>query len=307
MVEQHLSDGSILCQDFTAASVISSVDRLQQLRTVWAELDEHIVYITKSELNAFLLETTCAGDGLTVNEFNALMVSLSNTTAATESETTPDGYHTYTFEIKPDEAVKVLDQQVIASVAVQQLQPRNKASRKPGVELVATLPREIRKEVSADVGKLGLSLRKMLINASQTVRIANPYFDPDQWIIEDIAAVPRRGVETRILTREATGVDISERTLDAITSIVETLDGDTIGNISIRDFYETTDSGHQIGAVHAKIICVDENKCYIGSANLTDLNLTGNFEFGVIVSGEIVSEVAAVFDSIFEEADSVSV
>jgi phosphatidylserine/phosphatidylglycerophosphate/cardiolipin synthase-like enzyme len=307
MVEQSLSDDSIVCQDFTAASVLEGVDRLQQLQTALAELSENKVSITKSELNSLLLENTSAEEALTVNEFNALMVSLSNTTAATELETTPDGYHAYTFEVNPNEAIQVLDQQVIASVAIEQLYTKNRSSTQPEVELVATLPREIRQDVSADVGKLGLSLRKMLINASHTVRVANPYFDPDQWIIEDIAAVPRRGIDTRILTREATGVDVSDRTLDAITSIVESLDGDTIDNVSIRDFYETNETGYQIGAVHAKIICVDEKKCYIGSANLTDLNLTANFEFGVIISGEIVSEVVTVFDAIFEEADSVPV
>jgi phosphatidylserine/phosphatidylglycerophosphate/cardiolipin synthase-like enzyme len=307
MVEQSLSDDSIVCQDFTAASVLEGADRLQQIQTALAELNEDKVSITKSELSSLLLESTPAEDALTVNEFNALMVSLSNTTAATESEITPEGYHTYTFEVKPDEAIQILDQQVIASVAVEQLHPQSRTSTQPEVELVATLPREIRQDISTEVGQLGLSLRKMLINASHTVRVANPYFDPDQWIIEDIAAVPRRGVDTRILTREATGVDVSDQTLDAITSIVESLDGDTVENISIRDFYETTDSGYQIGAVHAKIICVDEQKCYIGSANLTDLNLSANFEFGVIISGEIVSEVAAVFDAIFEEADSVPV
>jgi phosphatidylserine/phosphatidylglycerophosphate/cardiolipin synthase-like enzyme len=88
---------------------------------------------------------------------------------------------------------------------------------------------------------------------------------------------------------------------------VNALSSDELGNVMIRDFYETSRSGHQTGAVHAKIITVDDKRCYIRSANLTNLNLRGNFEFGVILEGELVHEVTEVFDAIFARADTVPV
>jgi phosphatidylserine/phosphatidylglycerophosphate/cardiolipin synthase-like enzyme len=242
---------------------------------------------------------------LDIAEFNAVMVSLANTHAATETRTTSGGYDTYTFSVRPDDAVRVLDQQIVAVLAIQQLQPSNPPET--DVKLVATLPRGVKDSISADVGRLDIALRRMLMDASDTVRIANPYFDPEQWIIEDLAALPRRGIETRILTREVTGEDANGRALDAVTAIVKTLDSDEIRNVSVRDFYETTRSGYQTGAVHAKIISVDDERCYIGSANLTDLNLRGNFEFGVILEGELVSEVTEVFDAIFSQSDPVPI
>lgn len=303
MTSLDLSDGSPLCQDFTAAAVVQDALRLQYLRTAFEAFTGDEIQLTKKDLDEQLIGCSEAGESLSVAEFNAVMVSLANTQAATETRTSTGGYDEYTFQVSPEDAVRVLDQQIIASLASQQLQVSQSTST--DIKLVATLPREVETAISADVGRLDIALRRMLMDASDTVRIANPYFDPDQWIIEDLSALPRRGVETRILTREVTGKDADGRALDAVTAIVKTLDSDEIKNMMVRDFYETSNSGYQTGAVHAKIISVDDTRCYIGSANLTDLNLRGNFEFGVILEGELVSEVTEVFDAIFSRSDSV--
>lgn len=301
----ELSDGSPLCDDFTAAAVVQDTTRLRQLQAVFNSLPEETVELTKEKLNSHLLDWSEATEPLSVPEFNAVMVSLANTHAATESQPTPEGYEKYTFTVKPDAAVRVLDQQVVAALATQQ----RESARSPStdVQLVATVPQEVEKALSVDVERLDIALRRMLVDASEIVRVANPYFDPDQWIIDDLAALPKRGVETRVLTREMTGESADQRALDTITALVEDLTTDEIQLMSIRDFYETSRSGHQTGAVHAKIISVDDERCYIGSANLTDLNLRGNFEFGVILEGPLVAEVTAVFDAIFSHADPVPV
>jgi phosphatidylserine/phosphatidylglycerophosphate/cardiolipin synthase-like enzyme len=276
---------------------------LRNIQDVFAEFDRDEIQINRDSLQAKLLNETSATEGLTLTEFNAVMVSLSNTPAATELKTTSGGYGKYTFTVSPQQAVQVLDQQLTAALALQQLQrPETPAT---SVKLVATLPREVERGISDDVGRLDIALRRMLMDAAETVRVANPYFDPDQWIVEDLAALPKRGVETRVLTREATGESADERTLDAVTALVNALGPSEIRNVMVRDFYETSRSGHQTGAVHAKIITVDDERCYIGSANLTDLNLRGNFEFGVILEGELVHEVVEVFDAIFARSTTV--
>jgi len=305
MTFRGLADGTPLCEDFTVAAVIEDVSRLRCIQTAFASFDTEEVQITREDLEAELFNSTDATQGLTLTEFNAVMVSLTNTHAATESQTTSEGYGQYTFTVSPQDAVRVLDQQIVAALAQQQLQRPETPST--NIELVATLPREVEQKISADVGRLDIALRRMLMDASDTVRVANPYFDPDQWIVEDLASLPQRDIETRILTREAAGENADEQTLDAVTALVNALGSDEIGNVMIRDFYETSRSGHQTGAVHAKLITVDDEWCYIGSANLTDLNLRGNFEFGVILEGDLVHEVTEVFDAIFAQADSVSV
>ena len=303
MSNVSLSDGSVLCHDYTAASVVDNIERLRDIQAAFKTYDEEQIQVTRAELNSRLQCLPKSAQPLTVAEFNSVLVTLTNTHAATESQTTTGGYSQYTFSVTPSKAIQVLDQQVIAVRAGRQLHSPEDSST--DVRLVSTLPEEIESELAVDVGRLDIALRRMLLDASDTVRISNPYFDPDQWIIDDLAALPSRGIKTRILTREVTGENPDERALEAVTAIVKSLSSDEIQNVKIRDFFETSRTGYQTGAVHAKIISVDNEQCYIGSANLTNLNLHGNFEFGVILEGDLVSDVSEVFDAVFERSESV--
>ncbi len=303
MTNISLSDGSVLCHDYTAAAVVDNTERLRDIQTAFKTFDEEKVQITRVELNSRLQHLSKSVQPLTVSEFNSVLVTLTNTQAATESQTTTGGYSQYTFSVSPREAIQVLDQQVIAVRASRQLHSPDDSST--DVRLVSTLPEEIESDFTVDVGRLDIALRRMLLDASDTVRISNPYFDPDQWIIDDLAALPSRGIKTRILTREVTGENPDDSALEAVTAIVKSLSSDEIQNVEIRDFFETSRTGYQTGAVHAKIISVDDEQCYIGSANLTNLNLHGNFEFGVILEGDLVTDVSEVFDAVFERSEPV--
>lgn len=76
--------------------------------------------------------------------------------------------------------------------------------------------------------------------------------------------------------------------------------------LEVRDLYEWDElRGGQAFATHAKTVIVDDSTCYVGSANLTDTSLSTNFEFGVVVSGELVSDAIAVFDEVFEYSRAV--
>lgn len=303
MSNVSLSDGSVLCHDYTAAAVVDNIERLRDIQAAFKTFDEEQIQVTRAELNSRLQCLPKSVQPLTVAEFNSVLVTLTNTQAATESQTTTGGYSQYTFSVSPREAIQVLDQQVIAVRAIRQLHSPDDSST--DVRLVSTLPEEIESDLAVDVGRLDIALRRMLLDASDTVRISNPYFDPDQWIIDDLAALPGRGIKTRILTREVTGENPDDRALEAVTAIVKSLSSDEIQNVEIRDFFETSRTGYQTGAVHAKIISVDDEQCYIGSANLTNLNLHGNFEFGVILEGDLVNDVSEVFDAVFERSESV--
>lgn len=303
MSNQNLSDGFPLCTDYTAAAVITNPKRLAHVRDVINSLDNDTASINKEHLNHLILQHTEETHGLNPIEFNAVMACLSNNAAAIESKTTPAGYSEYTFEINPPAAARVLDQQLIAATAQTNLNDTD--ADDTSVQLVATLPQHIERQVTNSTNRIHLSLRRQVMSATNTVRISNPYFDPDQSIIQDLAALPKRNVQLRLLTREAAGEHADEDTLEAITQLVRELDIDHIENVAVRDFYETTDTGKQTGAVHAKLISIDDDKCYIGSANLTALNLSGNFEIGVLVEGPLVSEINEVFDAMFETAEHV--
>jgi cardiolipin synthase/putative cardiolipin synthase len=79
------------------------------------------------------------------------------------------------------------------------------------------------------------------------------------------------------------------------------IDEEHRGNFQVRDLYRWDEKqGSQAFATHAKIVIVDERVCYVGSANLTDTSLSTNFEFGVVVKGNIVNNAVTVFDEVFE-------
>jgi len=302
----HLSDSTAVCTDFTAAAVISDVDRLQQIQEVFQSFSESPIEITREKLNEELQRGQSQAQPLTTTEFNAVMTCLCNAGTASENQTTSRGYADYEFTVNISRTAEVLDQQLIAAASAQRTTGQHSKSGEK-VGLVATLPAEIDSTKFQDIDRTHLSLRRLVMDAKSTVRVANPFFDSDQSVVSDLAALPSRGIETRILTREATGKDAQEDTLDTVTKLVKDLENEETELISIRDFYETSEEGYQTGAIHAKTIIVDDTQCYIGSANLTHLNLRENFEFGVLLSGDVVSDVTAIFDTMFEYADPVPI
>jgi len=71
--------------------------------------------------------------------------------------------------------------------------------------------------------------------------------------------------------------------------------------LKIRDLYEQDDkTGRQAYATHAKIAIADTEVCYLGSANLTDMSLSNNFELGVLLRGDSVDVAVDVFDAVFD-------
>jgi phosphatidylserine/phosphatidylglycerophosphate/cardiolipin synthase-like enzyme len=145
-----------------------------------------------------------------------------------------------------------------------------------------------------------------LAEATDTVRIANPYFDDTEHVLDDLAALPRRGVNLKLVTREVDTDDPNQSAVDAIEEITGQLLDDERKHLLVRDFYDTDRYDKQLGATHAKAVIIDEQIAYLGSANLTRLSLTGNFELGVLLRGELVADLVAVFDAMFDYARPIS-
>jgi len=117
MGSHNLSDGFPICSDYTAAAVVRNPSRLREIRTAIETMDAKETTLTKESLSSTLVSETEADRELSSAEFTAVMACLANTQAATESRTTSKGYSDYTFTVIPDDAVRVLDQQIIASMS----------------------------------------------------------------------------------------------------------------------------------------------------------------------------------------------
>lgn len=231
----------------------------------------------------------------------AVFVGLS-TDAGAKQISTGKRYIDYTFSVSSESAAHTLDRQYVAALAINEVVEGSRESR-PEVSLVATLPDGVTLSGGNAVGAISAQARDLVLGACETVRIANPYFDADQRIVDDLASLPQRGVKLRVLTRETDNPN--DDLVKTLNKLHEGLDQEGRSRLDVRDLYQETDWGKHKLATHAKIAIADETSCYVGSANLTKTNLRANFEFGIIVDGQPASLTASVFDDVFSSADPV--
>lgn len=279
-----------ICTNFAVVRQFSDPVRVVAIRDAILELDDGKV--TRTTVNQEL-ETP-----LTTREAAALFTCLQKNGAATQVATDERGFADYTFEVNFTGVERVLTQQAAAIVANDiPNQPRQNNS----VEFVATLPGgfESSSAVVRSIPDIASTIRSQVFSADSSVRIANPYFNPSLELVADLASLPQRGVDTRLLTRETADEDGDTRT--TLNRMWDLINDEYRDNFKVRDLYRWDEKkGSQAFATHAKIVIVDDTVCYIGSANLTDTSLSTNFEFGVVVEGDIVKEAVAVFDEVFE-------
>lgn len=283
-----------ICTNFAVARQFDGLSRVEAVRAAILELEQ--VRISRRNIDENLQKP------LTTREAAALFTCLQKNGAAEQVSTGGSGFADYTFEISPGRVINIMTQQA-AALAARSL---DQDLDHPDVSFVTTLPRGFEAS-SVTVRRLPAivdTIRGQVFGAESSVRIANPYFDPGLELVDDLASLPRRGVTTRILTRE-TG-DSSGDARTSLNKMWRQIDTEHRELLEVRDLYEWDEHrGSQTFATHAKIVIVDDYVCYVGSANLTDTSLSSNFEFGVLVEGELVSDAVSVFDEIFDYASSV--
>jgi cardiolipin synthase/putative cardiolipin synthase len=284
------SNHDSICSNFAVVRQFDDVDRVVAIRDTILALNHSDV--TRADIDE-KLETP-----LTTREAAALFTCLQKNGAATQSATDEQGFAAYTFKIDPHEVERVLTQQAAVIAADGR---SSQTEQDDVVEFVATLPGGF-EPTSARVRSIpdiASTIRNQVFDADSSVRIANPYFDPSLELVSDLASLPRRGVETRLLTRETAEEEGGTRT--TLNKMWDVIDEEHRDNLEVRDLYQWDErQGSQAFATHAKIVIVDHRVCYVGSANLTDTSLSTNFEFGVVVKGDIVEEATTVYDEVFE-------
>jgi cardiolipin synthase len=290
-----LRDGTPICGDFRIARNLSA-EQITRIRNELSSLS-NTARVDRELVNNWLPTNAT----LTVADTLTLFVGLQKLDVASELES-GRRYADYAFEVDGPAAASALDQQLLASVTRDAMQPTKNSS---SVELVGTLP-EIVGELPSDVAKVlsfDLEVRDLLLEATESVRLANPYFDPEEEVIEDIASLPSRGVRTEILTRETD--EPSPGLRDALNNMYRAVNQESRQHLDIRNLYARDKDRRQLYATHAKLLVVDDEICYLGSANLTRHSLTNNFELGVLLGGSAVRDVSAVFDAVFRASTRV--
>lgn len=283
-----------ICDDFTVATTFDDPARVSSLASYFEARDG----VQNVDRHAFD-DVLSPGPPLSRDEAAGLFTGLVRTGVATQRKSAAT-YADYEFAVESGRATTVLRQQVVA------LTYRNEAAVEGAsttAEVVATVPPNVSVPSRTSWRRHSAELRSLLLDADDRVRIAVPYFTPAESIVDDIASLPNRGVDTRVLTREAR---TNESTVEALGRIHDAVDPSNRENLRVRDLYELDAvSGAQEYATHAKAIVSDDVVCYLGSANLTSTSLGSNFELGVVLTGDAVETVSAIYDAVFDVASPV--
>lgn len=282
--------------DYTIARGIEDRALIERLRAYLAEHEQQHVELSRTDLEEGL------GREITKQDAECLFTGLVLCGVA-EQESAGATFSDYSFVIDTRVAAQILRDQLVARAAIDTT-TADSSNPDDTVELAATFPPEFEQIEAVSVVAISDELRQLFFDAEESVRIANPYFDPDETVIRDIAALAARGVETRLLTRETdSGTRGLATTLNRIHGIISDSQRELF---TVRDFFERdAETGQQAFATHAKVAIADEKLCYIGSANLTRTSLSSNFELGVILRGELATDAARIFDRVFDLAREV--
>ncbi len=123
---------------------------------------------------------------------------------------------------------------------------------------------------STDLETCALFFLSAINNAKDRIWISTPYFVPDQQIVSALALAVLRGVDVRILVPEETDswlIDLSHRGI--IGEVEKT-------GVKIYNY--------QKGFIHQKVMLVDDQCSFIGTANFDNRSFRLNFEITMVVN-----------------------
>lgn len=279
-----------LSEDFTIARLFESADRVIQISNAVEDSGHGSVEISQATIN----DDLPPDDKLSAVEAEAVFVGLSLNGVAEKINHNPS-FADSTFRVSIPEARQLLTEQAVVIRGISETS--GSGGTDPDIEILATIPAQLGVNISPQVSELDTTVRSMLLEAENTVRIANPYFDPQHPTVATLRTLPQRGIETKILTRAITPSSDRYRVLaqmyDSLTKAERNL-------VRVGELHGFDSSGGQTYATHAKLAVKDETSCYVGSANFTVTNLDSNFEVGLIARGATVSIAADTFDAVFE-------
>ena len=118
-----------------------------------------------------------------------------------------------------------------------------------------------------DFGKLRLVILGALASARRSIRIASPYFLPDNELTTGLIVAALRGVDVEIIVPATTNLRLVKWASEACL--------DELLEAGCRIFYSAPPFDH------SKLMVVDEGWVLLGSANWDSRSLTLNFEFNI--------------------------
>ena len=168
------------------------------------------------------------------------------------------------------------------------------ASRYPNTgEPVWTLPEALREDRFANTYREAAV--HLIRESSSRLLIVSPYIEARGvgLLYKDLRRAMSRGVRVALITHAAGDLaSINSRALEELRREAVRVGGDlTVFSAGPAD--SGGDRARQ-PLLHAKLLCADEDKVLVGSANLTSFGLGFNLEAGVVLGAPAAPQVSAV-------------
>lgn len=163
------------------------------------------------------------------------------------------------------------------------------------VEFVCTLPAndpafELKDPVDFGFGQITSRLLALCGRASDSLIVFGPFLETGgiEWLLPGLEGALRSGVEVAVVSRE---LEKSGGKFAALRPLVEAED-EHPGHLEIYDYYADANGLERpLYTLHSKLVIVDGEAAYVGSANFTTYGFDEYFEVGVIVEGESVADL----------------
>jgi phosphatidylserine/phosphatidylglycerophosphate/cardiolipin synthase-like enzyme len=156
---------------------------------------------------------------------------------------------------------------------------------------VATLPPDLRALLHPPpLRQTAGVLLDLVDRAAEDIRLAVPFVDPRavEFLTEPLIGAGHRGVNVMVVTSTGNAARFAK------VAQRWTADRDICARMRVSE----VQTALSLLGSHAKVLVVDEERGYVGSANLTTAGLGGHIELGVEVTGPQVADLARVLDAL---------
>ena len=136
---------------------------------------------------------------------------------------------------------------------------------------------------------LSLTIQAVIATASESIEIMTPYFVPSRELISSLQSAALRGVSVRIVLPAKNNLFyIHWANRNILSELLQ---------LKIEIFYQVAPF------CHSKLLCIDDEYCLVGSANLDPRSLRLNYEVGIEIFSK---EMNLIIRSHFADAISKS-
>lgn len=182
------------------------------------------------------------------------------------------------------------------------------AEPKPSAQtqLIATLPDNLPldPETRRRIPSLSVTLHRLITSASQEIIILNPFFEQEGFnrLASALLAAAGRSVAIIIVSRQIT--DPMAVNYRVIKELFEQSQHQGVADKFCFYEYQQVENGRMILTSHAKMMVVDRQIAYIGSANLTEYGMARFVEIGITLTGSNASDLRVLMDAIINAVET---